>query len=502
MIALQIQFVAGRFHANPWDRGANKGEVEWPPAPWRILQAIVAGWRRAEAADREMLLRVLEVLCEPPFFNLPRSMAGQSRHYVSLGGLKNGADERPQILDSFLRIEPEREHFAAAYVVWPNARFEPEERALLHRCCECIGDLGRAESCCAITVCDESSVTDWGEEGGDTIVRVDLASRSTGPGLVVSRLAAGPSLRGVGLFTSLCEPTGEMRRPRLLVPPGTVWVEYRLPPDYLFVKEQHRAQESVAPTFAPIMLRFALECSERGALPPVTHALTFAESMRRATFDRFSRLHGRPASQYLVGNRENGGKPEGHEHPYFLPSDSRADGKIDRIDVWFPKGCRSDEYRAVASMVQLRVPHDMRHKLPREIAEIEMTLTFLGKAPKPSGMLWRTVTPVVLDRFPKWRGEKRTQLIDAPEEQIRAMLRRVTAADAEIEVESELARIRRGTADSEHDGVRVDAFKRSRKGETTPPPIAVTLRFDRAVEGPIVLGRLAHFGLGQFEAVG
>jgi len=42
MISLRIEFLAGRFHANPWDRGTNEGEIDWPPAPWRILLAIAA----------------------------------------------------------------------------------------------------------------------------------------------------------------------------------------------------------------------------------------------------------------------------------------------------------------------------------------------------------------------------------------------------------------------------------------------------------------------------
>jgi CRISPR-associated protein Csb2 len=51
MIALQIDFVAGRFHANPRDRATNEGETEWPPSPWRLLRAIVAGWHRSGVGD-------------------------------------------------------------------------------------------------------------------------------------------------------------------------------------------------------------------------------------------------------------------------------------------------------------------------------------------------------------------------------------------------------------------------------------------------------------------
>jgi CRISPR-associated protein Csb2 len=56
MIALQIDFIAGRFHASPWEDGIAGGEIEWPPSPWRLLCSIVAGWRQSGAAQSETLL--------------------------------------------------------------------------------------------------------------------------------------------------------------------------------------------------------------------------------------------------------------------------------------------------------------------------------------------------------------------------------------------------------------------------------------------------------------
>ena len=47
MVTIEFHFVAGRFHATPWDRHVNEGAVEWPVSLWRILRALIAvGFRK------------------------------------------------------------------------------------------------------------------------------------------------------------------------------------------------------------------------------------------------------------------------------------------------------------------------------------------------------------------------------------------------------------------------------------------------------------------------
>ncbi len=484
MIGLRIEFLAGRFHANPWDSGTNEGDVEWPPSPWRLLRAIVAGWFRSGAEDRDALLRVLDALSEPPRFKLPPATAGHSRHYVPLGGLKKGKPEKTQILDSFLALERDREHAAVAYASWPNVTCSGEDRAVLARACRLIPYLGRAESWCEVSVVDAVPAD-------DALILVDVASKATYNGRVVRRLVPGESLRGADLLRSLAEETAAMRHARRLVPEGTAWVEYRLPPELLLVREQFDAREERETTFGPVLLRFSVERPRGGVLPAITKAIDVADVMRRAALSRYSRLDGMPASLRLAGKRDGGEsvKREGHDHPYYLPFDSRADGKIDRIDVWFPKGCTHEEYRAVASINGL---------CDRFVFDEAFSLTFLGNVSPPDpARMWESITPVVLDRFPKVRGEGRSKLIDSPAEQLEAMVRRRFDIDVEIDLWQPGAHVRRRGGV----GARVDTFRSSRRGksERLPPAVGATLRFAAPITGPIVLGRLAHFGLGQFE---
>jgi CRISPR-associated protein Csb2 len=450
-----------------------------------MLRAITAGWHRNGAADRDALLRVLDALGEPPVYYLPHAMAGHSRHYVPLGGLKSGKPEKTLMLDSFLALESDKECVATAYVAWPHAALAAQERAVLERACTAIGYLGRAESWCAITVVDAP-------EERDGIAVVDLASRTDGAGPIARRLVAGPELRGTGLLRSLSETTGAMRRARRLVPPGTVWIGYRLPADYLMVREQYAAREHDPVSFGPTILRFTVERTASSVLPPVTQAVSIAEVMRRAAMRRYSDLSGGTATTRLAGKSDEGSaRREGHDHPFYLPIDSHESGRVDRIDVWFPQGCTHAEYRAVTSIDALR---------DRFAFDGELALTYLGSVEAPRGRIWTTATPVVLDRFPKVRGvEGHRHVVDAPDEQLHAMIERRIDESCDIELWPQTETVPRPGSH----GTRLDAFRRARRGERpTHPVVGATLRFEHEVRGPIVLGRLAHFGLGQFAPVG
>ena len=82
MLTLELYFVAGRFHATPWDRHVNEGVVEWPISPWRILRALLAvgyrklGWDAENPPER--VRRLIEILSsEPPHYWLPPASMSQ-----------------------------------------------------------------------------------------------------------------------------------------------------------------------------------------------------------------------------------------------------------------------------------------------------------------------------------------------------------------------------------------------------------------------------------------
>jgi CRISPR-associated protein Csb2 len=485
MIALRIEFLVGRFHANPWDRGTNDGEVEWPPSPWRMLRAITDGWYRDGQRDREAFTALLDRLTEPPLYLLPRATAGHTRHYMPLATIKNGRPETTLVLDSFIALERGRESTAAAYTVWPHVELTPHERAILERCCALVGYLGRAESWCAVTVIDTLP-------SDDALETVDLASRATHDGPTVRRLAVGPSLRGSGLLAALSETTSEMRKARRLMPVGAAWAEYRLPPEFLMVREQYDRSERTQPVFGPAILRLALERGEHSPKPPIEDAVVFSDLFRAAAISRLSDRESEPATHRLAGKAVDGSKREGHDHPYFLPFDAEGRGEIDGVDVWFPQGCTQAEYLAVTTVPELREHVVYKDNFP---------LTFVGRVRRTQSAVWQSATPIVLERFPKVRGSNGSRrVVDAPEEQIADMIVRTVGQRARVQIWPPARGIARG-----HGGhIRIDAFRRTRVRKQTPPlPVAAaTIEFDEPVDGPIVLGRLAHFGLGRFVAIG
>lgn len=469
MIALRIDFLAGRFHATPWSRAVNDGDIEWPPEPWRILRALVAASYRLEDCDQSQLVRILDALADAPEFLLPPIGNGHTRHYMPV--IEGRNEQRVLILDSFVALERGEARVSSAFVRYPSANLAAEETSLLRALCEQIGYLGRAESWCTITVHDSVPNT-------TILALVTPASRTVNEGQIVRRLVPDNALRGMPLLSSLRESTADMRKAGRILPKGTTWLEYRFPAEY------GRGIAPISPrgprkVFPPSIVRFALEGIETDLRPPRYETVTVAEAMRGAVMRCYSALNGEQAPGLFTGKSLDGSPAQSHEHAFFLPVDADDDGLIDTVDVWLPRGCTHDEFRALTAVNRL---YD--HTVLRR----GYTVTFLGVAEAPVSTTWQTSSPLVLDRFPKPK--------DDPSEQIRRSLEMRGLPHAEVEVWP----VRRQIPLRGGRRLRTDAFRKHRTGKAeTRPLIGATLRFQSPVRGPIVLGRLAHFGLGQFS---
>ena len=77
MLAIEFQFPAGRYHATPWGRNVNEGEVEWPPSPYRLARALIDTWKRKKPRwTEDRVLPILKAISVPPTFQLPPASSG------------------------------------------------------------------------------------------------------------------------------------------------------------------------------------------------------------------------------------------------------------------------------------------------------------------------------------------------------------------------------------------------------------------------------------------
>lgn len=496
MIAVAFRFLAGRYHATPWDRHANEGAVEWPPSPWRILRAMVAASYRLEPPpDPAELARLLEELSAPPVYRVPRASEAHTRHYMP-------TSQKPTLVfDAFVAVGGGAGDEAAEILVgWPDAELDPSEGALLDRLLEAIGYLGRSESWV------EARRTDW--KGEPNVVpaveaavgvrdRVRLLSPMPSSDYEEwRRIAPKPKGRRATLPTDLLEvlhqDTGTLQRQGWSDPPGSTPLVYNRPDWLTEVRPVVRTggrQARTAPTFA----RYAISSA---VLPRLVEAVAIGERLRAALMSRAG--HRDASALALFAGKDGDGNPlEGHSHAYHLPTDDDGDGRIDHFVVYAEAGFDEPARRAIESLDRLwgHGGHDLHLALIGLGTAADYSSTAGGTPLAAYSRVWESSTPVVLTRHPK---KRRGRWVDTPEDQVRAMLLQVGQPEP-----AAIARIPSTRAG----GIELPwfRFRRQRLGgggrRAGNTGFGFRITFEEPVRGPIAIGYAAHVGLGQFVGV-
>ncbi len=139
MLAVEIELLTGRYHATPWDRHVNEGDVEWPPSPWRLLRALVAtgfgklGWTDVPTDARALLVKLAE---RAPVVSLPPGTAAHTRHFMP--PFRGNKDK---VLDAFVDVG----RGSALGIEW-DVELDASQVALLDTLLGGLSYLGRAES--------------------------------------------------------------------------------------------------------------------------------------------------------------------------------------------------------------------------------------------------------------------------------------------------------------------------------------------------------------------
>lgn len=322
MIALQLQFLTGRFHATPWGHHVNEGVVEWPPSPWRLLRALVATWYRArpEGVTEAYLRRLLTALATPPALYLPPATTAHTRHYDT-------ANQSVKFFDTFVALQPS----AAVVWMWPETVLTAEEQTALSALLAALGTFGRAESWCEMTILAPDALP--------TPNSLPLAEGQALAGVDPVRVLL-PDLAAGDLLETLRIDTTSMRQQRHLDPPGARWVTYTRPTQALMPRRlappRHRP-----PAQRSTVARYALDAT---VLPLVQDALSFAEQVRRALIRGRSRAASHSAA--LLGKTVDGTPLADHQHAHYFATDEDGDGRLDHLTVYAPCGLDAEDVRA------------------------------------------------------------------------------------------------------------------------------------------------------------
>lgn len=529
MLAIELRFPAGRYHATPWDSHVNEGFVEWPPSPWRLLRALIATWHLKARDDvPEPVLRSLvdALASELPRFALPSGAAGfHTRHYMPL------FDEKTKVFDTFLQLPAD----ARVIVAWTALTLDAAQREALSSLVSHLGYLGRAEAWVEGRLCDDISVelldcepaTRAAEDDrervrvlasvspadlgcwraaalDERIIRVldEKRRRAGAKGKPTDGLKLAPNERAAietalptSIYEALIVDTDAMRKEGWNRPPGSRWVDYVRPrPDAGASTRRPAITASDLPTVA----RFAFASQ----VPPhLTDAVLEAEKVRVALI---SHSDGAPA--FVGRDPTTGARLDGHRHAFVIPEANGRHGHITHVTVYARMGFDERARQALDQLrwVWTRTGHDVQLVLlgvgrPEHFAG---TNTDAGQCPLfVRSDVWVSRTPFVPTRHPKHRrtGEPKLDdnglLIGSPEQDVVRLLL-ASGFPRPISVDQ----IDGTDLGGKH--TRWLTFRTERRrGHGARGPVHGTgfrIRFPEPVRGPIAVGYGAHFGLGVF----
>lgn len=491
-VAIAFRFLTGRFHATPWDRHPNEGVPEWPPAPWRVLRAIVASAYRADGApDGTQVERVVAALAGAPCYWTPSATQAHLRSYQPIPG------KTTLVLDPFVAVGGGASDETALLVMgWPDAALAEDDVVALDRWLAALGYLGRAESWVDATrvawpAASPALVPAEDPDTPDVSLMADTAPSPATARLLSPRAGAA----GQELVAALETDTAVMHAQRRLQPPVSRWAMYRWrsAPFASPSVVPHRAGRSLC---TPTLVRLALGAR---VLPRLTDAVRLGDRVRAALMGRSRDADGLPHP--LFAGKDADGLPlAGNAHLHVLPMDDDRDGAIDHVLLWAPGGFDERAMRAMDGFTWLWGDEgfDLRVALTGTAvagdgaSALGVPSRWRSAQPVCASTWWRSRTPFVLPRHPKVR---RGVLLDGPEDQLRRELERLGLPEP--------VRVERTDGTDGGTFIPWTRFRllRTRGGGSRGGDRGYGWRvqFPHPVRGPIAVGYGARQGLGQFE---
>lgn len=483
---VEVGFPLGRYHATPWDAGANSGYVEWPPSPWRVMRALLAV-AHARFIDIDDTVTLLGRLGNPSAVESAPVTTGSTRHYMP--DIKHRTDDRggtDLVIDSYASIQ-RRNGVPDLRVHW-DTDLNDHDLKLLTVLVENLPYLGRSESVCEAVVAEQAAQPDstWWRIGavGDRVETVELLGAEGVP--TRSELEATPTMVRAKL--------------RAAFPPGTRLLGYgRDRTSFRRTVQWQRSQTSSEPiTAIRLELHGSASVRMRDFLMPtdVAHG-----AVRKA----LHALDGDTEVAAIIGKDGKGPSRQGHDHLHVVPIPGNVGGSrfsgstpIKALLLWTPRGMSSEAAGRICGIERLwtsdRVTENSFPAQRLLVAGLgQVSDVAAGVVAEGEGSTtWVSATPY----FPV-RHRKRRTLHQWIEDDLNKELGyRIATAQVEV-AHVEVDDSRATVSDLVH-------FRRRRlreQREDVRQGFAVSVTLSKPVTGPLILGQLSHFGAGLFVPV-
>jgi CRISPR-associated protein Csb2 len=460
MLALEVEFLTGRYTATDF---RDRDRAEWPPHPSRLFSALVAAaYESGLGESARAALLWLESL-PPPHIYADEAPAAQSpvTAYVPVNDpagppLPQRAERQPRSFPSVVPHARAVGESPVVYFVWPEAQPDEVLLRLLGAVAENVTYLGSSRSLVRVRLADRAPAPNWiPDEEGKELLRVP----------------------GKGRLERL-----EWHYQNGLRPPAGAFQRYTRGPS---------RQEAATPESAfDEMVVYRLG-------DPVTMeietALKLTESLRAAAMRRAQDATG-VVPELLSGHDEKG-RPSSKTHaayvalPFVSETQVHADGHVLGMAVVLPRGIPAQQrrqlIRPLVGLDYLNVSGVGRLDVQRLTPDMPAPqLNLRPKVWEGPARRWASVTPVLLDRFPKRSGRGLGKVLARSCEHV--------GLPHPVEV----------SADRHSPLFGVEPSSRFVTKRPTPGgPKArlythVTLMFAEPVRGPILLGAGRYFGLG------
>jgi len=472
-----------------------------------------------------------------PRYRLPEASTGHTRHYMPLGELaKDGYPKTTKVIDTFVLLGSQNEDSSQSRsldVTWDVDPSE-EERVLLTSLANSVGYLGRAESLAECELLPEGQPTsdancvilEYADSSETELTRLlapdtpenfqkwragfveALELRGKGKAKKFSKKSLEKELARIGLpadtFEALQADTAALRKAGWSQPPGSRWLLYGRPYRALTPKPA-RSKRAVRPSVD--VVRLALSGP---VLPSILDAVRVSDSLHRA-LSRFS--DGEP----VFTGKENGEKREGHQHAYIVPEPNRTTGLIDRVTIFASEGFNDIAQGAFDKLQNVSISAKGSRKLETVIGNLQWTVIFKGDSENAKLMFaeeekanshfnlfahstkWTSLTPFLKTIHTKRKNNGNPKVgengvvIGSAIFDVERLLRMDGKPPNKITQVSKLEHYYLARE------IYWQQFARKRQpSEAAPMGYGFEIVFEDGVQGPILVGKHAHFGLGLF----